>query len=67
MAIGSQPEIVRHRLRLTPTGTAVPVRTVERFFLGSQWSFYELEDGRAFWVSERTGKRLESERNRKEK
>jgi hypothetical protein len=33
-----------------------------RNFLGSRWSFYELHDGRAFWIH-KSGKVVPSTRN----
>ena len=49
--------------------TAIPRREIDelikssaRNFLGSGWSFYELRDGRAFWIH-KSGKVLPSSRN----
>ena len=38
------------------------IKSSARNFLGSRWSFYELRDGRAFWIH-KSGKVLPSSRN----
>lgn len=47
---------------MTPREIDERIKSSARNFLGSGWSFYELRDGRAYWIHT-SGKILPSSRN----